>query len=186
MTGKSQLSFAAIKAALLSARLIMVSTASRSTPASASSTICSLYISINSSRSIFPMGLSCSPVIVRSPATYTGWSALDAASLEMATSSFIMDGMESSSPYSASFTLLAVKVGAYRISVPAAAYSVWSFSITSRCSRIHRSGQTPEGIPARNRLEPVAPSRYKYDFAILPNASFVMNEYPCLSVIPVL
>ena len=68
ITGISVVSFAAITAARHSCRLIMVSTTSRSTPACTSAVICSLYTSTSSSKSRSPIGESCLPVIVRSPA----------------------------------------------------------------------------------------------------------------------
>ena len=87
ITGSWQTSFAAIKAARVSCRLIMVSTAIRSTPASQVMRICSRYTETSSSKSIFPMGASCSPVMVRSAATY---ALPPAASLESATSSLFI------------------------------------------------------------------------------------------------
>ena len=164
MTGRSgQVSFAAISAARHSCRLIMVSTTSRSTPASTRYPICSRYTVTSSSKSILPMGESCSPVMVRSPAISVPFPA---ARLEASTRARFSSRIFPSRPYSASLIRLAVKVGAYRMSVPASTYSFCRPVSTSGCSVIHSSGQTPPGIPRDIRLEPVAPSSRTISFSI--------------------
>ena len=94
--------------------------------------------------------------MVRSPAT----SAFVpfAASFESATSLRFISSKWSSKPYSFNFILLAVKVGANKISVPASTYRFCRSINTSEFSRIHCSGHTPTGIPAFCKFVPVAPS----------------------------
>ena len=110
--------------------------------------------------------------MVISPATRP-WPAALTASLDNFTSLLFMSSRSSASPYSLSFILLHVKVGAYRISVPAFRYATWRSNIICGCSSIHFSGHTPRGMPAFIRFVPVAPS----SISILSSNSFLKSVF---------
>ena len=173
MIGRSQTSRIARTAARHSCRLIMVSTTNRSTPASASTPACSLYTSTSSSNINSPIGKSCCPVIVISPATKALPST---ACFDSFTRVELISTRRSCRPYSSSLIRFPVNVGAYTICDPASTYSRCILRSTSGCSITHCSGQTPIGIPASIRFVPVAPSRMigPFSFISLANSAFVI------------
>ena len=148
--GKSEFSFAARIAALISSKSDMVSIIMRSAPASAPNFTCEAKMSYASSKVSEPMGSSKAPIGPISSAAYFAPERLTAAIPAFMTSSTF-----SSLP---SFFLFAPKVFAVIMSEPASTNFLCIAVTISGCVRLKLSGSSPDFKPLFCSMVPMPPS----------------------------
>src|SRR6516164_9007071 len=158
ITGRSAASLAARMAVVASSGTIIVSTAKKSAPPSASARACSLKLAPSSSSDTSPSGGTVSgrcPDGPMDPATYPSAGQMDRASRAPRT---LRSRVRSSRAYGASLRRVPPKVLVSMMLAPASTYARWISRTASGCVSFHSSGQPPSTRPASNNMVPIAPS----------------------------